>query len=855
MAESPVSEQTIEPQSQMSTDFEIEIPSTTARDVIKPLEDTPYEFDFWEDLKASWPPWINEVVGFALIVFGILSFISLFVASDALVAVTWAEMLTALFGDGALFVSGTVFVFGIILWLPKVGIGIRFSAARMLALELIFLSSLAILHLSNSDSELRALARAGQGGGLIGWGLSYPFFWILGRPIALVFFSALTALSIVIMIGMRRHHIAAIMSRLGFRLQTFSEDAAQARSEAIQDHTNDLYKRLAVDPGYRTRIMRIRANPESLPAEIAEQRRTAAAAENSVSRVRSAKAVTSAPDPPHDSQSTDPDQAEIEPAPPDSIATTANGSDQQPAPAPSTDVQATAAPPTQSAPPNPSTWLDALPELDCLTPSDMVLPSDDEIERKVGLIQNTLLEFDLETTVIDVQVGPTVTRFALLPHKEDGSDRIRMSKIASYARDLSLALAAKRLRMETPVPGTNFMGIEVPNQEPSIVALRNLLESEEYRQLKRRGRAPLLFPLGRDVTGEPVAKDLTQMPHLLIAGTTGSGKSVCMGAIVTSLLMQYTPDHLRLVMLDPKMVELSRFNGIPHLLGPVETEHERITGVLRWCTAEMDRRYKLLEKRGARNIRMYNEGQLELGADGEPLPYLVMLIDEMGDLMLSNPDETERAITRLAQMARAVGMHLIIATQRPSVDVITGLIKANFPARIAFSVSSSTDSRVIIDRSGAEDLLGRGDMLFLSSDAAGPVRIQGCYVAEDDVREVVSHWRAEQAARAERGETEAKPSAPWKGSLERRHFLTETDPMLEDVLKLVVNSGEASASLIQRRLGLGYPRAARIMDLLEDLGVVGNELGGGRSREVVIPPDQDPLDFVMERFRTRNLNR
>ena len=244
-------------------------------------------------------------------------------------------------------------------------------------------------------------------------------------------------------------------------------------------------------------------------------------------------------------------------------------------------------------------WRDSLPRMDTLTASDLVLPDQDEINHNAMLIQNTLLEFDLETTVIDVQVGPTVTRYALQPHKEDGSERIRMSRIASYARDLSLALAAKRLRMETPVPGTNYMGIEVPNKETGIVALRNVLESDAYKREKAHSRAPLLIPLGRNVTGEPVTIDLAQMPHLLIAGATGSGKSVCMGAIATALLMQSSPNELQLVMLDPKMVELSRFDGIPHLLGPVEIEPERIIGVLRWCAREMDRRYKLLEGGGA----------------------------------------------------------------------------------------------------------------------------------------------------------------------------------------------------------------------------------------------------------------
>ena len=489
----------------------------------------------------------------------------------------------------------------------------------------------------------------------------------------------------------------------------------------------------------------------------------------------------------------------------------------------------------------------ALPALELLSAIELLLPEEEEIDKNVSLIENTLLEFDIEIHVVDVQVGPTVTRYALQPHKADGSERIRLSKIASYSRDLSLALAAKRLRMETPVPGTNYMGIEVPNKQPSIVALRDVMESDSYRKARPHAASALMIPLGRDVMGDPVPIDLTAMPHLLIAGTTGSGKSVCMAAIATSLLMQNAPDRLQMVMLDPKMVELARFNGIPHLLGPVETDNERIIGVLRWCAREMDRRYKLLEKHSARNIDIFNDRQEGSGNPESKLPYLVIMIDEIGDLMMRDPVETEACITRLAQMARAVGMHMVVATQRPSVDVITGLIKANFPSRIAFSVASGADSRVILDKTGAEHLLGKGDMLFLSSDAAGPQRVQGCFVSEDDVRTVVQHWQGWQAARFDTDSGATAKRGPWERTLKRRQFLTDTDPMLEEVIKLVVEAQEASASLIQRRLGLGYPRAARIMDLLEELDVVGDVVAGGRAREVIIPPVPDPFRFVLER--------
>jgi len=811
--------------------------SVQRESVIKPLENEQFEYDFWEDLKDSLPPWIDEVVGFVLFVFGILSFISLYLPSEALVAVTWADILHKLFGNGSVFVAGTLFAFGILLWLPKAGIRVGFSSVRMLALEIIFLSVLAMLHLSNSDAELRALARAGQGGGLIGWGISYPFYWVMGRQPALAFFALMIVTSVVVFIGLKRRHIVAFLGNLSQQLTDYSQDSGRA----LDQYGVGLYRRLATTPGYRTRIMRIRPDPENIPEELRE--RLAPPEKPGLMPVQATSAATAEAtetDSAFDETIDKPGQLVGDAVAAESAAV--DDVDEEELQAVEDDKQVEIGGLVAS-----DYDEGALPALELLSAIELLLPEEEEIDKNVSLIENTLLEFDIEIHVLDVQVGPTVTRYALQPHKADGSERIRLSKIASYSRDLSLALAAKRLRMETPVPGTNYMGIEVPNQQPSIVALRNVMKSDSYRKARAHSASALMIPLGRDVMGEPVPIDLTSMPHLLIAGTTGSGKSVCMAAIATSLLMQNAPDRLQMVMLDPKMVELARFNGIPHLLGPVETDNERIIGVLRWCTREMDRRYKLLEKHSARNIDIFNDRQEESANPDSKLPYLAIMIDEIGDLMMRDPVETEACITRLAQMARAVGMHMVVATQRPSVDVITGLIKANFPSRIAFSVASGADSRVILDKTGAEDLLGKGDMLFLSSDAAGPQRVQGCFVSEDDVRAVVQHWQGWQAARFDTDSGATAKRAPWERTLKRRQFLTDTDPMLEEVIKLVVEAQEASASLIQRRLGLGYPRAARIMDLLEELDVVGDVVASGRAREVIIPPVPDPFRFVLER--------
>jgi len=352
--------------------------------------------------------------------------------------------------------------------------------------------------------------------------------------------------------------------------------------------------------------------------------------------------------------------------------------------------------------------------------------------------------------------------------------------------------------------------------------MRPILEHEAFAKVS----SPLAMALGRDVSGQPVVADLTRMPHLLIAGTTGSGKSVCIAAIATCLVINNTPDDLRLVMIDPKMVELVRFNGLPHLYGKVETDPERIQAVLRWVVVEMDRRYKVLEASHVRNIDTYNR-KAQRHKGGLPMPRVVVLIDELADLMMSAPEETEHNLVRLAQMARAVGIHLVVATQRPGVDVVTGLIKANFPARISFAVASSVDSRVILDSVGAEGLLGRGDMLFLPPDASGPQRVQGVMVSDAEVDKVITFWQTNRPAPA------APDPSPWEAMLAEEQTLPDRDDLVERAIKIVRQEQRASASMLQRRLRIGYPRAARLIDELEELGAIA-PASGGREREVLL---------------------
>jgi S-DNA-T family DNA segregation ATPase FtsK/SpoIIIE len=478
-----------------------------------------------------------------------------------------------------------------------------------------------------------------------------------------------------------------------------------------------------------------------------------------------------------------------------------------------------------------------LPPLDLLTAGGMARISAKDINLAAGLIEKTLADFGLPARVVDFRSGPSITQFAVEPGYVEtvGSDgetkrhKVRVSQISSLANDLALALSAPRLRIEAPVPGQSYVGIEVPNRSTSIVRLRPILETEAFQKIE----SALAIALGRDVSGAAIAADLADMPHLLIAGTTGSGKSVCINAIAACLAFNNTPGDLRFVMIDPKMVELIRYNGLPHLMGKVETELTRIAGVLRWCTAEMDRRYRLLEEARARDIMAYNQ-KVRRKKGGETLPRIVVMIDELADLMMMAPDQTEHTLVRLAQMARAVGLHLVVATQRPSTDILTGLIKANFPARISFAVASSVDSRVILDSTGAETLLGKGDMLYLAAEASTPVRLQGVMVNDQEIDGLIKFWQGQLES-----PDEEKP--PWDSLIVRQEALSEHDEILEQAIQVVMERGEASASMLQRALRVGYPRAARLMDELEELGVVGRAQSGGKTREILISEDDDPL--------------
>ncbi len=488
----------------------------------------------------------------------------------------------------------------------------------------------------------------------------------------------------------------------------------------------------------------------------------------------------------------------------------------------------------------PREWV--LPKIDEILDAGEDAPIDDEYDRqRAQIIEETLASFNAPGHVVEINRGPTITQFGVEPafiETRGRRTRVRVGKISALADDLALALAATRIRIQAPVPGKGFVGVEVPNDHVAIVALRDGIENQAFQRLKGR---PLRFALGQDVAGNAVSADLAAMPHLLVAGTTGSGKSVCVNAIIACMLLNNTPDELRMLMIDPKRVELTGYDGIPHLLAPVVTEMDRVVSALQWATREMDQRYHKFADIGARNIIEYNK---KIQKNGQrKLPYLVVIIDELADLMMLAPDETEKTITRMAQLARATGIHMVIATQRPSVNVVTGLIKANFPSRIAFATASGTDSRVILDQPGAERLLGRGDMLFQAPDAAAPVRLQGVWVSDTELLRVVQYWRAlagyvvpASVATAAGGPPDAIPAGiPLKQMVmfEEMAAEEEKDALYDEALDLVRRQGRASISMLQRRLRIGYTRAARLIETMEADGVIAPAQPGAQMREVL----------------------
>ena len=751
-----------------------------------------------------------EVIGVVLLLLALITGLSLLSLSRGSITEQWLTLLGQLVGWGTYLMPVILAVTGI--WLLR-----RYAAhdaqerwEKPVGIVVLFLILLAAFELANPRADSTIAGEPG-GGGLIGYAIGRALTDALGQVGAIVVLAAVSVAGLILLSELSLVEIVAVVQRT---INAWKEERRQ---------------RALLRPGVQT----------PLPLREREEERRSL-----IRRVMHGPAGEASP--PVIRQ---PSSSRTEPTqPPTSATAPSSGSSQSGLLYPRVvGAQSWRLPPIESV-------------FEEGTEQEI---SEQDIRERVRIIEETLASFGIEARVKEINPGPAVTQFGLEPGYMNSKDaqgqprKVRVSRIVNLTNDLALALSASPIRIEAPIPGRPYVGIEVPNAVKSMVALRGIMESDAFQ--KHTGA--LRFALGRDVSGQPVVADLAAMPHLLIAGATGSGKSVCINAIIAAFLATHTPETLRLLMIDPKIVELINYNGIPHLLAPVVVELERVVGVLNWATREMEQRYKTFSRLGVRNLVGYNELVLEKGE--KLMPYIVVIIDELADIMMTVPDEVERTITRIAQMARATGIHLIIATQRPSVDVVTGLIKANFPARIAFAVTSQIDSRVILDVPGAERLLGRGDMLFMAPDSSKLQRLQGAYVSDHELARLVRYWKgigvpeppAETLLRgpsptgsapAATGRAVQPPLWPEVETLREEDLTREgEDDLLAKAIEIVRSQQRASVSLLQRRLRIGYARAARLIDLLEEQGIIGADEGGGRARRVLVEPadEEDPSAF------------
>jgi S-DNA-T family DNA segregation ATPase FtsK/SpoIIIE len=758
----------------------------------------------------------TQAIGLALLAVGL---IALALLLPGLLGGRGPAPLRVIFGWGAAGVLLAVVLGGVaVLFADKLGWQVRWPAVA--AAEVICLGLLAALHLGQPTPL--AAARAGDGGGLVGWALSQVLLVVLPLELAWL----VIALSVT---------IAAVFLWRGLPPAWTDRPAAFVRGlrPSRTARSTDGFRQPPVPPLAEPLAVRAGRWAAGVAAFIRQFAGGLLPSPPDASAAADAPGAPGAPPrrapPPSKSAPPVPAEAARRPAQPAGLPEP-RPERVQPPPKPTEQPATREAAKGGERPPRIKTRPDSLPPLTLLRAETAARTGQTDVRQRAQLLKQTLAEFGVPVEVVSIKEGPTVTQFGLEPGEvvkelrggEVVRRRVSVHSIQRLSNDLALALAAASIRIEAPVPGRPYVGIEIPNSAKTMVTLRSILESAEFAKV----RAPLAVALGRDVAGDPVIADVTRLPHLLIAGATGSGKSVCINAIISSLLMNHSPQRVRFLMVDPKMVELPAYNGIPHLYGSVITDVAQVTGALAWLTLQMDDRYRAFAERGARNIEEYNH-KLGRAKSVEPLPYIILVIDELADLMMTAAYDVERQICRLAQMSRATGIHLVLATQRPSVDVITGLIKANFPARIAFAVTSQIDSRVILDTPGAERLLGRGDMLFMAPDSAKLARIQGCFVSDQEIDGIVNFWKSGQGE----DDPPADASAPWAGLIAAAD--DGRDELLERALELIQTKHQISTSMLQRQLRIGYPRAARLMEQLEEMGAVGPDEGGGRSRAVL----------------------
>ena len=710
--------------------------------------------------QTRWGPSQREVLALLFIALSVITLLGLLSVTSGILSDIWVLLLRQIFGLGTYLVVLALLIVGLLLLVRDFN---WFNDwIDIIGFEIFFLASLGLLHLGVPGEDPMTLAQTGSGGGYVGWAVSGLLAEVLGYEITAIVLTGFMLWGLILMSPITVRQVWLWSKHTASRAAVY----LRGRFSWLAMHWR---KQDPKQKSFATAPIKTQFSEKSSKSD---KRKPVAIPINLSLPIK------------------------------------------KPVPA-------------DGEPRLKEPKIGDLPSLDLLDKTSPRTWEESEIRRNAKIIEETLASFGLPVKVVEINHGPAVTQYGVEPGLIERRDRrgeltfsrVRVSKISALVKDLALALAADPLRIEAPVPGRSMLGIEVPNREIAIVSLRSVMESEVFSKMKRR----LKIALGQDITGTPLVADLAAMPHLLIAGATGSGKSVCINAIICSLLFNNTPEQLRLLLIDPKMVELTGYNGVPHLLSPVVTDLEHVVGALTWVTRLMEERYRQFSKHRVRNIQEFNRKIAR--KDGiEELPYLVVVVDELADLMMSAPTEVEWAICRIAQMARATGIHLIIATQRPSVDVVTGLIKANFPARISFAVSSQVDSRVIIDSAGAETLLGRGDMLFIAPDSPRAVRVQGCYVSDNEISKLVQFWLSTSDAVDVRYEGDV----PW-GDLMRDE---DHDDLFDEAVELVRKNGRASASFLQRRLRIGYPRAARLMDQLENEGIIEETDDGGRYRQV-----------------------
>lgn len=769
----------------------------------------------------------RELLALTLITIALCTLIFAVTGNMGGVGDVYVQFLQQAFGSGALIVPLLMGILGGAILVQERLRDTSYTDAQLLGTFIVMGMLLAMLEFPAHSIDIAL--RSNEGGGVVGYGLVVVLDSAIGRPAAMLVVLMVMVAGFLLMFNVTlRDVVVQMASALHYVRSLVWSRSDQAHGAEPGDGAGLLSQK-----HHRTTRPGAEGDTEHdkiVHTPIAVRPTRASLFERPESKLRGSSSTTT---------------------PPANTSTTAAASANKPAaestPDPTAPDSATNQPPLQAeqhtlpltesgdAPVIHRAW--PLPSIDLLDMPVETRVNNDEKDKErsliARLIEETLESFKVQVQVVGCNPGPAVTQFELQP-----AVGVKISKITTLEKDLALALAAPSIRIQAPIPGKAVIGVEIPNSVIALVTLREVIDSEEFH----RSKGKLKLPLGKDVSGAPVIADMTRMPHLLVAGSTGSGKSVCVNAFLCGLLLRHTPEELRIILVDPKMVELVVYNRIPHLLSPVVTEVERVVPTLKWATREMERRYKIFARHSCRNLESYRQ-LVQKRADLEPMPYILIVIDELADLMMMAPDDVETQVCRLAQMARATGIHLIIATQRPSVDVITGLIKANFPSRIAFAVTSQTDSRVILDTPGAERLLGRGDMLYMAADAAKLVRIQGTYVSDHEVEQIVSFWRnatppqPTEENTGNEGQGPASPSAegsPLPAADTPGAYLSteEQDELLPQALKLVKKHKRASASLLTRRLNIGYSKAAQLIDLLEEQGIVG-PAEGGRSREVL----------------------